>query len=273
MNILVIILLFILGTIFGSFGGVLISRKWDKKWIKSIFFGRSKCDNCKKELSSLELIPILSFLFQKWKCSSCWKKLSNFYWIVELLSGLIFMLTYLFFPYNWTLELVFWIAINWSFLFLIIFDIQKHELHLPIRIFVTIVSLIFALLKLEISIIIYLSLGFVFTFIMIYLFAKYYVKLRFRKNEEWFGQWDVYLSLTIGILSWLIFHYNSIAISIVNLLDFIIVYVVISSIIWLLYSVIKLFVETKQKKIIPFLPAMIFAFWWLLFCANFLLNL
>ena len=108
---------------------------------------------------------------------------------------------------------------------------------------------------------------------MIYLFAKYYVKLRFRKNEEWFGQWDVYLSLTIGILSWLIFHYNSIAISIVNLLDFIIVYVVISSIIWLLYSVIKLFVETKQKKIIPFLPAMIFAFWWLLFCANFLLNL
>ncbi len=273
MNILVITLLFILGTIFGSFGGVLISRKWDKKWIKSIFFGRSKCDNCKKELSSLELIPILSFLFQKWKCSSCWKKLSDFYWIVELLSGLVFVLTYLFFPYNWTLELVFWIAINWSFLFLIIFDIQKHELHLPIRIFVTIVSLIFALLKLEISIIIYLSLGFVFTFIMIYLFAKYYVKLRFRKNEEWFGQWDVYLSLTIGIISWLIFHYNSINFSITNLIDFVIIYVILSSVIGLIYSVFNLFVNIKQKQIIPFVPAMICAFWILLLFGPFFIDI
>jgi len=273
MNILVIILLFILGTIFGSFGGLLISRKWDKKWIKFIFFGRSKCDNCKKKLSSLELVPILSFLFQKWKCSSCWKKLSNFYWIVELLSGLIFVLTYLFFPYNWTLELVFWIAINWSFLFLIIFDIQKHELHLPIRIFVTIVSLIFALLKLEISIILCSILGFVFTFTLIYLFAKQYVKIRFGKNEEWVWQWDVYLSLTIGILFWLTFYYNNTSFSIINLFDFIIIYIILSSVIWLIYSIFNMFTKTKQKQIIPFVPAMIFAFWWLIFFADFFIKL
>ena len=272
MQIEIFFILFAIWCFFGSFWGVLISRKRDKNWIKSIFLGRSKCDNCKKKLSFLELIPIFSFLFQKGKCNKCWKKISNFYRIVELLSALVFVLTYLFFPYNWMLELVFRIIINWAFLFLIIFDIQKHELHLPIWIFATIVSLIFALLKLNISIIFYFSLGFVITFILIYLFAKYYVKLRFRKNEEWFGQGDVYLSLTIGILFGLILYYNSIAFSIINLLDFIIIYVIFSSLIWLIYSIFNIVIKTKQKQIIPFLPAMIFAFYWLLFFADFFIK-
>ena len=272
MDIIIIILLFVLGTIFGSFGWVLISREWDKEWIKSIFFGRSKCHKCSKTLSFVELVPLLSFFLQRGKCKKCEFKLSSFYRIIELLSGLVFIVTYLLFPYNWLIELIFRTIINWSFLLLMIFDIQKHELHLPIWIFVSLVSLFFVIFKIAAPIILWSVLFFVWTFLIIYFFSKYYMKVRFNKKEEWFGQWDVFLSFPIWILSSFFFHYGNINFGIVNLVDLILIYVILSSVVWLVYSLINLFGSVKQKNIIPFLPSMILAFWILLLFGNFLTN-
>ena len=206
MQITNIILLFVLGAIFGSFWGVLISRKWDKEWIKSIFFGRSKCTNCNKTLWFFELFPILSFFFQKGKCKKCGKKMSNFYWILELLSGLIFVATYVLIPYTSIFELIFWLIVNWWFLLLLIFDIQRHELHIPIWIFVSILALVFAWFSLDITIFLETTILYVIIFFLIYLFSKYYMRIRFRKKEEWFWQGDVYLSLTIWALYWFVFY-------------------------------------------------------------------
>ena len=273
MNIVIIVLLFVLGAIFGSFGWVLISREWDKKWIKSIFFGRSKCEKCKKELSFIELIPLFSFLYQKGRCNKCDLKLTHFYRIIELLSWFVFVLTYLLFPYNWYIELFFRVIINWSFLLLIIFDIQKHELHLPTWIFLSILSLCFAFLKLDFGILVYSGLIFLFVFFLIYMFSKYYMKIRFNRYEEGFGQWDVYLSLTIWILSWFIFYYNNLRFDIISLVDLILIYVILSCVIWLIYSLVNLITKIKQKNIIPFLPSMIFAFWIILLFGTSLLNI
>lgn len=273
MSYVILIFVFVIWTIFGSFWWVLISRDWDKKWMKSIFFGRSKCDKCQKQLSYCELIPLFSFFYQRGKCKDCGAKLSKFYWIVEILSWLIFVLTYLCFPYNLTGELLFWLAINRSFLFLMIFDIQKHELHLPIWIFVTVISIIFALLKIDYVVMLQSVLFFVWVFFLIYVFSKYYMKIRFHKKEEGFGQWDVYLSLTIWILSWFIFYYNAIQFGIVNLVDLILIYVILSCVIGLLYSLVNLITRLKQKNIIPFLPSMIIAFWILLFFWDFLFGI
>lgn len=184
MNIVIIIVLFILWTMFGSLWWVLISRNWDKDWVKSIFFGRSECNECKKKLSTIELIPILSFFFQKWKCKNCSFKLPNIYRIIEILSWFIFVMTYLFFPYHTNIELLFWIVINRSFLLLLIFDIQKHELHLPIWIFATIVSIIFALLKINSVVFLESTIWFVLMFFIIYIFSKYYMRIRFKKKKN-----------------------------------------------------------------------------------------
>ncbi len=272
-HIVIVIVVFVLGAIFGSFGWVLISRDWDKKWIKSIFFGRSKCEKCQKTLSAIEMIPLLSFLIQKGKCKTCRSKLSHFYRIVELLSGCVFVFTYLLFPFDGTTELIFRIIINWSFLLLMIFDIQKHELHLPMWIFVTTMSIVFAMIKLDFIILIQSTLFFVLTFFVIYLFAKHYMRVRFKKKEEWFGQWDVYLSLSIWVLSWFVFYYNNVYFSIVNLIDLILVYVILSCVIWLAHSVINLVAKIKQKNIIPFLPSMILAFWIIILFWSSLINI
>ena len=262
--VMIVIVLFVLWAIFGSFGGVLISREWDKKWMKSIFFGRSKCTKCNKILWFLELVPVFSFLFQKWKCKSCGTKLSSFYWIVELLMWVMFVLTYLFFPYDSIWELIFWIVINRGLLLLMIFDIQKYELHLPMWIFITVISLIFAFTRLDLVLSLETIVAYVWIFLFIYVFSKYYMRIRFKKKQEWFWQWDIYLALTIWALSWFIFYYNIVEFSVVNLIDLLLVYVILSSTIGLIYALINRFLLNGHKQLLPFLPAMILAFWILL---------
>ena len=80
------VILFVLGTIVGSFLNV-VGLRWDNK----NFGGRSKCPNCSTTLRWFNLIPILSFLFQRGKCGNCGAKISYQYPIVEILTGLIFV--------------------------------------------------------------------------------------------------------------------------------------------------------------------------------------
>lgn len=87
-------ILFIYGTAIGSFLNVLIDRLPNEESI----MGRSHCDYCKKKLNGLDLFPIFSFLFLGGKCRYCHKKLSYFYPFVELLTGVAFVLTWMYFP-------------------------------------------------------------------------------------------------------------------------------------------------------------------------------
>jgi len=84
------IFLFFLGTIIGSFLNVLIDRLPREESI----MGRSHCDHCKKTLSPIDLIPVLSFLFLKGKCRYCGKKLSLQYPGIEILTGVFFILIF-----------------------------------------------------------------------------------------------------------------------------------------------------------------------------------
>ena len=62
----IIIGLFILGTILGSFYNVVAYRLPKGE---SIVFPGSHCPKCKHELKFWELIPVISFVLQKGKCS------------------------------------------------------------------------------------------------------------------------------------------------------------------------------------------------------------
>jgi leader peptidase (prepilin peptidase)/N-methyltransferase len=83
------ILIFIFGTVVGSFLNVVIIRL---KNGDSIFKKRSHCLFCARKLTWKELIPIFSFLFQKRRCLGCRKKISWQYPLVEFFTGLIFVL-------------------------------------------------------------------------------------------------------------------------------------------------------------------------------------
>ncbi len=272
MTILNIIILFVLWTIFGSFWWVLISRNWDKNGIKSIFFGRSKCDNCWKTLSPTELIPILSFWLQKGKCKKCGTKLSNFYRIIELICGIIFVITYLLFPHQNIRELVARLIINRWFILLIIVDCTKYELHLPTWILTTIVCLIFSILNQPTKEITISTIFFVSLFLWIYLLSKLYVRLKYKQKWEWFGQWDIYIAGSIGILFPFVFSYHNINVSLLQLVNLALIYIIICCLIWLIYAWIRNKISKKSKEI-PFIPPMVFGFWILILFANVFTNI
>ncbi|QFR38832.1 prepilin peptidase [Candidatus Gracilibacteria bacterium 28_42_T64] len=88
MNSFFYIMLFIFGTLFGSFASVIIYRI--KSGESGIFNGRSHCGSCNKILRALDLIPIFSYLFNKGKCYSCSKQVSAIYPFLEISTGFLF---------------------------------------------------------------------------------------------------------------------------------------------------------------------------------------
>lgn len=97
MNIFLTILLFYTGTAVGSFLSVLIHRYKTKK--KGIIAGRSMCPHCKTKLEALDLVPMASYLLLKGRCRYCEKEISPHYFYIEFLTGLMFALMYLKFPF------------------------------------------------------------------------------------------------------------------------------------------------------------------------------
>lgn len=97
MDVYFIIVSFLIGTIFGSFYNVCIYRIPEKQ---SIVKPPSHCYNCSTNLKPIDLIPILSWVFLRGKCRYCKVKVSPRYAIVELLTGILFMLIYIKFGYE-----------------------------------------------------------------------------------------------------------------------------------------------------------------------------
>lgn len=88
------IFFFLFGSAVGSFLNVVILRAPKRQ---SIMKNRSHCPKCKHSLSALDLIPVFSFLILKGRCRYCKKKISKQYAMVELVTGLIFVLGFLVF--------------------------------------------------------------------------------------------------------------------------------------------------------------------------------
>ncbi|MFH1656845.1 MAG: prepilin peptidase [Candidatus Nealsonbacteria bacterium] len=84
------LIIFIFGLVIGSFLNCVIYRLEKEHNLK----GRSFCPKCKHTLKWLDLIPFFSFVFLGGKCRYCKKKISWQYPIVEIATGLIFLLIF-----------------------------------------------------------------------------------------------------------------------------------------------------------------------------------
>ena len=91
------IVIFIIGLIFGSFYNV-VGLRLPKN--ESIIFPGSHCFKCNHKLSWYENIPVISFIFLKGKCKSCHQKISLMYPVMELLTGILFLFSYIIFGFS-----------------------------------------------------------------------------------------------------------------------------------------------------------------------------
>lgn len=124
-----LILFFLLGLVFGSFANVLI---WRIPKGLSIG-GRSICRKCKGRISWFDNIPLLSFILLHGKCRKCKSKISLRYPLVELITGIIFVLLYLKFGLSYQ---TFFLALLSPILISIFFIDLDHRIIPDVLVFV-----------------------------------------------------------------------------------------------------------------------------------------
>lgn len=293
--------LFIVGTIFWSFGSVLLLRLdgvFSRKMLQGILIGRSTCPWCHCHLSRWKLIPLVWWSIQWGRCQSCHQQISTLYPVCEIVSGLIFVWWGLLFmdftplqiDYRWrtmntglSLHTIL-LLIIWRLLWLIlVWDIYTYQLHTKIWLllcaFVSVWMWVIGDRRLvgggAIGLLVFTSL---------YLFARVYVRLRFGDNlahdAEWIGMGDVMIAPIIGSLIafsliqshvlWLQ-SFFLIDTSVIGIIQLIIVFILgtcILGLIW--YTVSRLFFSSSHHSpdwsegmgpVIPFLPSMIMMYW------------
>lgn len=89
MNLLIYIYIFIIGITFGSFFTLAVYRIPRGE---DITHTRSYCPKCNHKLSFWDMIPLFSYIFLGGKCRYCKNKIRPRYFILELCSGLVFVL-------------------------------------------------------------------------------------------------------------------------------------------------------------------------------------
>jgi len=112
---LIEVFVFLLGVCIGSFLNCAVYRLEQEN---SFLKGRSYCPNCRHNLNWLDLVPVFSFLFLRGKCRYCKEKISRQYPVVEISTGIIFLLIFNFL--NNTANLAgakFVVYLNLAFLF------------------------------------------------------------------------------------------------------------------------------------------------------------
>ncbi|WP_309897037.1 prepilin peptidase [Archangium sp.] len=96
-----LVLVFVIGLLFGSFLNVVIARLPHDQ---SIVTPRSRCPRCGHQLAWYENIPVFSWLALRARCSSCGLPISWRYPLIELLTALLFLACQR--RFGWTPELV-----------------------------------------------------------------------------------------------------------------------------------------------------------------------
>ena len=83
--------IFLFGLIFGSFLNVCIYRL---PLGLSVVRPGSSCPNCKHPIAFYDNVPVLSWMILGGRCRNCKTKISPRYWMIELLTALLFLACY-----------------------------------------------------------------------------------------------------------------------------------------------------------------------------------
>lgn len=181
--IIIYLCIFFLGASLASYINATVYRIEKKIKYPDILTKSSYCENCKKQLTWTELIPIIGYLFIKGECPKCKEKIDTYYPLSETILGLSFLLFFV-------LKLPFHLWITIIFLFIMsYYDILYRGVPKSlVHIFLLFSLVIFILFNLNIySVVVTLLI------ISLPLLLSYIIK-------KSFGFGDILILLGIGLI-------------------------------------------------------------------------
>ncbi len=199
-----LIIIFIFGTIVGSFLNCVIYRLEQGQ---SFLKGRSYCPLCKHILSWQDLIPVLSFLFLKGKCRYCQKSISWQYPSVELSTATIFLFLYSFSLLNFDamaqIFRSFYLMVISCFLIIIfVYDLKHYIIPDKIIYSAIIISCILYLVS-SIFLNIYTKYEILNTIYSAFGVALFFLAIVLVSRGKWMGVGDIKLAFFMGLfLGW-----------------------------------------------------------------------
>lgn len=216
---MIVLVLVVFGLIFGSFINALVWRlhsqmtlrekkqltKADKQQLHelSILHGRSRCFNCQHQLTTVDLLPVVSWLWLRGKCRYCRASIPDTP-VAELLTPIVLVISYLWWPWLLHDPLSWLVFATWGlcivlFVALLLFDAKWFLL--PNRLVFPLIgiSLVFRLLLAAmtgdwVSVLLAGLWG------VVVLAGLFYVLFAI-SNEQWIGGGDVKLAVALGLLA------------------------------------------------------------------------
>lgn len=92
------VFIFIFGTVFASFIHLYATRMMKSE---SIVTPRSHCPRCNHVLKWYELIPIVSYIAQRGRCTKCDSKIGIDSLMIEILTGILFVVVFAFYGFTY----------------------------------------------------------------------------------------------------------------------------------------------------------------------------
>ena len=181
---------FVVGCCIGSFLNVVALRlQREEDFIR----GHSHCVECLHELSWKDLIPVLSWIWLRGKCRYCGRDISSRYWVVEVVSGCMFMLmTGIWNGREWRGLLDLWLLGSLA-IFCSLTDLQEQVIY-PKGL--AIVGLLHIIIELWSSL---ENLYFLSTVMAVIFYGGIYIVGYLLWKEEVFGLGDCYYLATVAL--------------------------------------------------------------------------
>ena len=203
----VILFIFVMGLVWGSFLNVVVFRTTHGS---SPLSGRSMCPKCKHQLRWFDNIPLFSFLWLRGRCAYCHKKISIRYPIIEMLGGVLFVWWFLmgfnFFklvgsPWSF-IQPVFWLIVGMVLLAIFMTDLLYTVIPFSLNLLLFSISLFyrvglagFGIMQITDLVRALLSgLGLCLFFVLLQVLTK---KI---KKVDGVGLGDIYLAPSLGLL-------------------------------------------------------------------------
>ncbi len=191
---------FFFGLAVGSFLNCLIYRLEKNE---TPFWGRSYCPNCQHILSWQDLIPLLSFFLLKGKCRYCQKPISFQYPLVEIATGILFVLIIFYFSSDFLFS-IFYFLISCFLIVIFVYDLKHYLIPDKIIYPAIIIAGIFNFFTSTLNF--GAGAGFLifsYSILAAILAAAFFLAIVLISQYKWMGVGDIKLAFLMGlILGW-----------------------------------------------------------------------